>query len=536
LSGDGGVWLGLSSNPFPPMSHPCPGLSRLLSALVLFLAAAAAGRAADAPPAVFDVRAYGATGDGKTIDSGAVNQAIAAAAAAGGGTVRFPAGIYVCYTLHLQSNVALYLDAGSTIEAAPQPAGGAAGYDLAEPNVYAGKDNVYQDYGHSHFHNSLIVGENVENISILGPGRIYGHNLFRDGGTRPGEGNKAIALKLCRNVNLKDFTLFEAGWFSLLATGVDNLTLDNLHVDTNRDGFDIDCCRNVRVSNCTVNSPRDDGICLKSSFGLGFARATENVTITNCEVSGYDMGSFLDGTYKVNGLGGTGRIKFGTESNGGFKNISISNCVFDHCSGLAIESVDGGIIEDVTVSNLAMRSIANAPIFIRLGHRMRGPADTPVGAIRRVSISNIVASNVSSRSAILIAGTTGHPIEDVRLSDIRIIYQGGGTADQAAINPPQDEAAFYPEPSKLGVMPGYGMFARHMNGLTLRDVDVSFAKDDARPPVVLDDVTGIAFDHFKAQRAAGVPVVVGTNVHDYTAQSSPGLAEGHLDTLGAAAK
>jgi hypothetical protein len=248
------------------------------------------------------------------------------------------------------------------------------------------------------------------------------------------------------------------------------------------------------------------------------------------------MGTFLDGTYKVaRGMGGTGRIKFGTESNGGFKNITISNCVFDHCSGLAIESVDGGIIEDVTVSNLAMRSIANAPIYIRLGHRMRGPADTPIGAIRRVSISNVIASNVSSGSAILIAGTTDHPIEDVRLSDIRIIYQGGGTAAQAAVNPPQDEAQFYPEPGRLGVMPGYGMFARHMNGLTLRDVEVSFTKDDQRPAVVLDDVAGIAFDHFKAQRLAGVPVVVGSNVRDYTAQSSPGLAEGHLDTLGAAA-
>ena len=113
-----------------------------------------------------------------------------------------------------------------------------------------------------------------------------------------GLGNKAIGLKLCRNVVLRDFSILNGGHFAILATGVDNLTIDNLKVDTNRDGFDIDSCRNVRISNCSVNSPNDDAIVLKSSFALGFARATENVTITNCLVSGYDIGSLLDATYK----------------------------------------------------------------------------------------------------------------------------------------------------------------------------------------------------------------------------------------------
>src|SRR5213592_2253514 len=132
--------------------------------------------------------------------------------------------------------------------------------------------------------------------------------------------------------------MLAAGWFAILATGVDNFTIDNLKIDTNRDGMDIDCCRNVRISNCTVNSPFDDGICLKSSYGLGSARAAENVTITNCQVSGYDEGTLLDGTFKrtvtYNG-GPTGRIKFGTESNGGYQNVVVSNCVFDYCRGLA---------------------------------------------------------------------------------------------------------------------------------------------------------------------------------------------------------
>src|SRR3712207_1601097 len=191
-----------------------------------------------------------------------------------------------------------------------------------------------------------------------------------------GLGNKAIALKLSRNVTLRDFSVLMGGHFALLATGVDNLTIDNVKVDTNRDGFDIDACRNVRISNVSVNSPNDDAIVLKSSYGLGFARATENVTITNCQVTGYDLGTFFDGTFKrTQELAPdrdrvTGRIKFGTESNGGFKNITISNCVFDRSRGLAIETVDGGLIEDIVVTNLTMRDVTTAPIFLRLGRRI----------------------------------------------------------------------------------------------------------------------------------------------------------------------
>src|SRR5206468_745087 len=137
--------------------------------------------------------------------------------------------------------------------------------------------------------------------------------------------NKAIALKNCRNVLMRDFSILHGGHFGILATGVDNMTIDNLKIDTNRDGIDIDCCRNVRVSNCSVNSPWDDAICLKSSFALGYARDTEMVTISDCLVSGsFEEGTLLDGTFKRFAadvkVQRTGRIKFGTESNGGFKN------------------------------------------------------------------------------------------------------------------------------------------------------------------------------------------------------------------------
>ena len=271
--------------------------------------------------------------------------------------------LYLSQSIHLRSRVTLYLDQGATLLAAdPAPAAsGAAGYDLAEPNPW----DQYQDFGHSHWHNSLIWGEELENIAILGPGRIWGKGLSKGYGPgpkaeTPGVGNKAISLKNCHHVTLRDFSVLEGGHFAILATGVDDLTLDNLMLDTNRDGMDIDCCRNVRVSNCSVNSPWDDGICLKSSFGLGYARSTEMVTITNCFVTGgYQLGTLLDGTMKplpeAPRTERTGRIKFGTESNGGFKNITISNCVFDTCQGLALETVDGAALEDVTITNITMR-------------------------------------------------------------------------------------------------------------------------------------------------------------------------------------
>ncbi len=206
---------------------------------------------------VHDVRAYGATGDGKMIDSPAINRAIDAAVAAGGGTVRFPAGVYACYSIRLKSNIALYLDQGATILAASTALEGTtSGYDPAEPKQLW---DSYQDYGHNHWHNSLIWGENIHNVAILGPGLIWGKGSNepiaddptsdRPRAETPGAGNKSIALKNCYNVILRDFSILEGGHFGILATGVDNLTIDNLKIDTNRDGMDIDCCHNVRVSN-----------------------------------------------------------------------------------------------------------------------------------------------------------------------------------------------------------------------------------------------------------------------------------------------
>ena len=383
--------------------------------------------------APFNVRSFGAVADGKAVDTPAVNRAIAAAAAAGGGTVQFPAGTYACHSIRLKSFVTLYVEPGAIILAAPT-----FGYDTAEPN---GAFERYQDFGHNHWHNSLIWGEDLRDVAIVGPGLICGRGLSRGEAAEPGlppadalgAADKAIALKRCRNVTVRGIAILAAGHFGILATGVENLTLEDLKIDTNRDGINVDCCKNVRISGCRVNSPWDDGICLKSSFALGEARATENVTISNCYVTGdFALGAMLDGTFRrvdANSGQPTGRIKCGTELNGGFKNITIVNCVFESCRGFALESVDGGPIENITFTGVTMRDIRNAPFFLRLGARLRAPAGTGVGTFKRVIISNIICDAPANDMPAIIAGVPGSPIEDVTVSDVLMVQKGGASRD-----------------------------------------------------------------------------------------------------------
>jgi polygalacturonase len=325
---------------------------------------------------------------------------------------------------------------------------------------------------------------------------------------QPGVGNKAIALKNCRNVLLRDFSILKGGHFALLLTGVDNLTIDNLTLDTDRDGMDIDCCQNVRVSNCTVNSPWDDGICPKSSYALGYNRATRNVTIANCFVTGcYQLGTVLDGTWKKFPAGarayGTGRIKCGTESNGGFINITITGCVFEGCQGYALETVDGALLEDIAITNTTMRDIISPPLFLRLGARLRGPKEsTKVGTLKRVVISNLVCHNAPMRVTSILSGIPNYPIEDVKLSNIYIENLGGATADAAAIKPPEKEDA-YPEPSMFGQMPSLGFFMRHMRNVEMSHVELATLSPDARPAFYLEDVDRADFFAITAPRTAG---------------------------------
>lgn len=430
--------------------------------------------------AVHNVRSYGAKGDSTQIDSPSINLAIEAAAADGGGTIYLPAGKYLCYTIRLQSNITIYLENGATIIAAFPSS--TQGYDEAEPN----ENNPYQDFGHSHWHNSLMWADGCSNITICGSGTINGAGLTREESRLKGVGNKAISLRECKNVLIRDIKMLRCGHFAVLATGVDNLTITNLLVDTNRDGFDIDCCRNVRISHCSVNSPWDDAIVVKSSYGLKYFRDSENITINNCYVSGFNIGSAMDATWQTDEPqapdhgGNCGRIKIGTESSGGFKNIIISDCIFDHCRGLALETVDGGVMEDVIVSNIVMRDIVNSPIFLRLGARCRSPKGTLVGAMRRISINNISVQNAKSEYSCILSGIPSYSIEDVSISNVNIAFQGGYTAADATVVPPENESV-YPEPWMFGRIPASGFYIRHVNNILLNNIRFQFKNTDERP-------------------------------------------------------
>ena len=438
---------------------------------------------------VYNVKDYGAKGDGKALDHNAINKAIEAASKSGGGQVYLPAGTYLCGSIRMKSNIDLHLSAGAKILAAPAEM---KAYDESE--VFGAPE--YQDGGHTYFHNSLIWAEGQQNISITGHGMIDGEGLTKrdtekagnvQGGSI-GTGDKAIALKLCRNVTIRDITIYRGGHFAIIVTGCEIGTIDNVTIDTNRDGIDIDCCKYFTVSNTKVNTPNDDAIVLKSSYALKKPVLCEHILITNCIVTGYKIGTFLDGSYvpeKVNWV--CGRIKLGTESNGGYRNITISNCTCMWSSGLAFEEVDQGRMENIVVNNISMSHVHHYPIYITTGCRNRGPKErTEVSSARDIYINNVIADDCDSLAGIIITGMEGYPIRNVSLSNIHIQYRGGG---KKVTKPYREQGTNYPEPRWAGPTPAYGLFARHADGIRLNNVEFELMRPDERPKIITEDVT-----------------------------------------------
>lgn len=458
----------------------------------------------------YDVREFGAVGDGKTLDHTAINRAIDSCVAHGGGRVVLPAGTYLCGSIRLKSNVELHISAGATILAAP---GSMKAYDESEP----WKGPAYQDGGHTYFHNSLIWAVGQQNVSITGRGMIDGKGLTKKDtekggnlqGGSIGTGDKAIALKECRNVLIRDITIYRGGHFAIIMTGCELGTVDNVTIDTNRDGFDIDCCKYLTVSNCKINTPSDDALVLKSSYALKRPVLCEHIAVTNCVITGYKMGTLLDGTYvpeKVNWV--CGRFKLGTESNGGYRNIALSNCTFMYSSGLAFEEVDQGLMENVVVNNITMSHVHHYPIYITTGCRNRGPKErTTVSTGADIQISNVIADDVDSLAGIIVTGMPDQPLRNIALNNIRITYRGGGTADLAK-REYREQGTNYPEPRFAGPTPAYGLYARHVDGLDINHVTFRTERPDYRPAVMLDDVRNESIIDLKAPEVKGVKKIV----------------------------
>ena len=444
----------------------------------------------------FAVRQFGARGDGRTKDTRSIQSAIDAAGVSGG-TVFLSGGTYLSGTLRLRSRVTLHLDGGATLTASADK----DDFDPCEKLNY----QSYSDEETTDFHYVLLRGQDVEHVSILGSGVIDGNRAKR-GGPKP------IAFKNCRHVAVRNITIKNSPNYNVSLLGCDYVNIDGVTIlNGHCDGIDPDCCRHVRIANCFIES-WDDAIALKSSFALGRRRATENVTVTNCVL-----------TTACNAL------KLGTESSGNFKNVAFRNCaVFSRpelwkrhpISGVSIESVDGGDMDRVTVSNIAMTDV-RTPVFIRLGGRGRGQKTPAPGRLQNVSLADIVATGAALASSI--TGIPGHPARRVTLKNVRITALGGGGADLARRDIPERESR-YPEADMFGELPASGLFCRHVEGLTLDGLSLDLEEPDGRPGLVVDEASDLDLRSLRVAPAAGgepalwLRDVRGCFLHDLRAQ------------------
>ncbi len=448
-------------------------------------------------PPTLNVKQYGAKGDGRSKDTSAIQASIDAASRSGG-MVYLPPGSYVSGTLHLKSLVTLFLAPGATLLASRDD----KDFDPYEELGF----KSYSDDETTYFHHALLHGEDIHHIAIIGEGIIDGNRTKR-GGPKP------IALKKCQQVSIRNITLMNAPNYNISMLGCDYVDIQGVTILNGfADGIDPDCSRHVRIANCYIES-WDDCICPKSSFALGTIRSTENVTVTNCVL-----------TTACNAL------KLGTESSGDFKNIVFSNCaVFGQhekwnrrpMSGLAIESVDGSNIDGVVVSNIVTEG-TRAAIFIRLGNRGRAQKSPTPGTIQNVSISGIVVRGASLASSI--TGIPQNPVSQVTLRNIHISATGGGTAEQADREIPEEITA-YPDANMFGELPAYGVYCRHVQGLVLDGVHLRLKTTDERPALIIDDASDVDLLSFRADPVSGEqPVVLLRNTRAVLVQGAKPLS------------
>ncbi len=439
----------------------------------------------------FNIKEYGAVGDGVTLDTAAIQRAMDACAQAEGGTVFVPPGCFLTGTLMLHSHVELHIARGATLLGSTE-----LDRDFApdEPR----EEPLYQDHSHSYFHHSLLYGEHLENVAITGGGIIDMQSAWEqhDGRGPMRRGAKIVALRECRGVTVTGLTLRNATDLALYFAGCESVRVSGITADVHIDGISPDCCKDMVISDCIIRSG-DDAIVPKSSYTLGRLKMCENVTVTGCVISS-----------RCNAF------KLGTESNGGYRNIAVSNLSIYNTrfAGIALEVVDGGILEGVSISNVTMRNVGT-PLFLILADRRRGPEGTGIGTIRDVFIHNVVATgpyeswhaireSIECDSDIqkpvcvtsTITGQPGHPVENICLSDIRLCVPGGGTAADAERIVPEDPKS-YPETTRFGPMlPAYGLYCRHCDGLTLRNVSMHPYAEDARPAYRFDDAKNVRLD------------------------------------------
>jgi polygalacturonase len=435
----------------------------------------------------FNVRHYGAVGDGSTNDAPAINKAIDACNTAGGGTVFIPSGIYACGSVHLKSNVTLALDKGAVLKAM------SGIMDPWEPNP---NDKGLMDPAYYHWEASLIWGKNLKNVKIYGPGTLDGSALTRSSKVPKGTGDKGIALKLCKNIEIRNLNIRGGGHYAILATGCENTLIDNVTIKTSRDGLNMSQCRNVQVTHCHIDAVRyqdgypaggDDAIKLGSDLSLGKARSSENIFVRNC---------FL--------ASGCNTLQFGTETIGSFKNIWFENIRIIRAgkAGISIGSNDGSVIDGIHYKNIIMEKTF-VPVFMKISDVARVPEGTyKRGAIRNVTFENIKATDCFSyfknrEMPSVIWGKPGTPIENIEFKNVKITAKGGHSDSEASLAPAENNERF---PRHVGAIPSYAWYLRHVKNVRFVDCQFGFEKNDDRPALVVDDVVNVAFEQCNFQK------------------------------------
>jgi polygalacturonase len=440
---------------------------------------------------VYSVVDYGAKPDGKTLCTAAIQKAIDACAADGGGVVRLPEGTFLSGAVVMRSGVTLEITEKATL------LGSRNRDDYYVPRL---DDDGKPIEGEQVFRN-LIHGDNLHDIAIRGPGTIDGQgDAFRD---KTKKRTKSIYLENCRDVVIEGLKLRNAGCWMQHYRFCQNLTIRDVdvfnHVAFNNDGLNIDSCRDVTITGCRVDSD-DDAIVMKSLSD----QPCRNVTIADCVISSH-----------------CNALKMGTESGGGFIDMTIRDCqVFSPkhsnaiygrqrgLAGIALEIVDGGTMENVTVSDIDIQGVS-VPIFLRLGNRARpyvSGSKPGVGTLRNVTLRNVTARHTSPIGC-SITGLPGYPIKEVLLENVSLGFEGGGTVKDTERKIAERETS-YPESTMFGTLPAYGFYCRHARGLTFRNLTLQTKAADLRHAMMFDDVAEVTIDGLDAQFSPGAAAML----------------------------
>ncbi|MER6942917.1 glycosyl hydrolase family 28 protein [Nonomuraea sp. NPDC000554] len=475
-----------------------------LSALAIAVPATPAVAAA-----VFNVRDYGATGNGSTNDTSAINAAITAANSAGGGTVQFPSGTYrSANSIHLKSNVTIQLDAGSTIMGSPNDT-----YDAPESNP---NDN-YQDYGHSHFHNAMIWGDRLTNIAFVGSGTIDGGGNLITGNPNSGEADKIISLTRCDGLTVNGIKLRRGGHFAMLTNACNNITSDGLRIDTasDRDGWNVISARNVTIKNADI-AGNDDALVFKSDWALGQTYPNGNVTVTDSHLS----------------AGCCNALMFGSETCGDFTGYHFEriNITGANKSGLGMVSMDGTVISDVHYKDITMSNVRSA-IMEKIGTRRRCGNSPGVGRIENITYENVTSTGQSSANftaTLWGESNTANRIRNVTFTNVDLTVPGGNSCMGTGV--PSNNATDY-NPNSIGTRPAYGWYIHNAHDVSFVDSSVRFVSNDCRPAVIANTGSTVTFDRFTAERGSNSPFDMGfQSISGYCVSNSQNTTGGALRT------